>query len=101
MTTRPNTVDDVMDWIKKLIGAEYSFSLWNEDPEFNNALCDLTDIQLIPVLDLTSEPQCERTSDTNSQPDTHILSTPSLERCRQWPEVFEISMFSVDEEYRL
>jgi len=97
MTPGPNTVDDFINWFKKSAGPDYNFSLQYEDPEFNNALCKLTDIsdlhekptvQIIPVLDLIPVPQSEITSDVSSQPDTEILSTSSLEGRKEWPEGF-------------
>ncbi|GAA6219745.1 uncharacterized protein LOC110972297 [Lates japonicus] len=110
MTPAPNTVDDLMNWVKKSVEPDYNFTLQYKDPEFNNALCNLTDIsdlpekptiQIIPVLDLIPVPQSEINSEVSSQPDTEILSTSSLEGREEWPEVFDIPKFPVDVEYRL
>lgn len=58
----PNTVDELINWFKKSAEPDYNFALQYEDPEFNNALCNLTDIsdlpekptiRIIPVLDLS------------------------------------------------
>lgn len=110
MKPRPNTVDELINWFKKSAEPDYNFALQYEDPEFNNALCNLTDIsdlpekptiRIIPVLDLSPVPPSEINSDMSSQPDTEILSTSSLEGRKEWPEVFEIPKFPVDIEYRL
>ncbi|KAE8291545.1 hypothetical protein D5F01_LYC08899 [Larimichthys crocea] len=110
MTPGPNTVDDLINWFKKSVEPDYNFTLQYEDPEFNNALCNLTDIsdlpekptiRIIPVLDLIPVPQSEISSEVSSQADTEILSTSSLEGRKEWPEVFDIPKFPVDVEYRL
>lgn len=91
-TTRPDTLEDLIDWLKGTLQASYSFDLQYQDPEFNNELCNLTDvselpekptIKIIPVID------------------TDILSISSSDRSSQWPEEFEIPKFPVDVEYRL
>lgn len=111
MTTRPDTFEDLIGWLKATLQANYSFALQYQDPEFNNELCNLTDlselpekptIKIIPMIELVPvTAQTELCSDTSSQADTEILSTSSLDRSLQWPEVFEIPKFSVDVEYRL
>ncbi len=94
---------------------QYDFKLQYEDVDFNNALCNLTEIADLPeratlrviplvTLQLTALPSPNSTSDTDlSTADTEILSTagssPSLRR--QWPEYFDIPNFSVDVDYRL
>lgn len=64
----------------------------NSTVHFVTDISDLPDkptIQIVPVLD------------TSSQPDTEILSTSSLEGRKEWPDIFYIPKFSVDVEYRL
>lgn len=108
MTTRPDTLEDLIHWLKGTLQASYSFNLQYQDPEFDNELCNLTDlselpekptIKIIPVIELV--PVHETCGDTSSQADTDILSISSSDRSSQWPEVFEIPKFSVDVEYRL
>ncbi|XP_078020836.1 uncharacterized protein LOC144459906 [Epinephelus lanceolatus] len=109
MTTRHDI--DLIGWLKGALQANYNFALQYEDPEFDNALCNLTDltelpekptIKIIPMIELTPiTAENESFSDTNSQADTEILSNSSLDRSLQWPEVFDIPKFSVDVEYRL
>ncbi|RXN06115.1 sterile alpha motif domain-containing 3-like isoform X1 [Labeo rohita] len=79
-----------------------------EDKDFDNALCNLTDIsalqdratvKIIPVLELTPVDVVETFNDSASTADTEILSPQ--ERQKPWPNVFDIPSFSVDVEYRL
>ena len=105
MTTRPDTLEYLIDWLKGTLQASYSFDLQFQDPKCNNELCNLTDlsalptIKIIPVIELI--PVHETCSDTSSQADTDILSVSSSDRSSQWPDVFEIPKFPVDVEYRL
>ncbi|XP_070399908.1 uncharacterized protein [Nothobranchius furzeri] len=111
MTTRPETLQDLVDWLKDGLQANYGFSLQYQEPEFDNALCNLTDvselpekptIKIIPTIELvpvTTTP--EISSDAVSLADTEILSVSSLERSSPWPEDFQIPKFPVDVEYRL
>lgn len=111
MTTRPDTLENLIGWLKGALQANYSFALQYEDPEFNNALCNLTDlselpekptIKIIPMIELSPiTAQTESYSDISSQADTEILSNSSLDRSLQWPDAFDIPKFSVDVEYRL
>ena len=111
MTKRPDTLEDLTCMLRDTLQANYTFMLQYQDPEFDNQLCNLTDlselpekptIKIIPVIELVPvTPQTDSCSDTGSQADTDILSSSSLDRSIQWPEVFEIPKFSVDVEYRL
>lgn len=117
LKTKPDTVDNLIGSLKDALQINYSFSLQFKDPDFDNELCNLTEIselperptlKIIPVLTLVEVPipgltSSEELSDTHSQADTAILSDSSQERQRQWPEEFDlyIPKFSVDVEYRL
>lgn len=111
MTTRPDTLEDLIGWLKGTLQTNYSFTLQYQDPEFQNELCNLTGlselpekptIKIIPMIELVPiTAQLELCSDTSSLADTEILSISSSERCFQWPEVFEIPKVPVDVEYRL
>ena len=111
MTAWPDTLEDLIGWLKGALQANYNFALQYKYPEFDNALCNLTDlselpekptVKIIPMIELTPvTAENESFSDTNSQADTEILSNSSLDRSLQWPEVFAIPKFSVDVEYRL
>uniref|UniRef100_A0A3B4U491 PB1 domain-containing protein n=1 Tax=Seriola dumerili TaxID=41447 RepID=A0A3B4U491_SERDU len=114
MTTRPNTLEDLIGWLKGTLQENYNFVLQYQDPDFNNELCNLEDvselpdkptIKIIPMIELVpvTKPveQPSLCSDASSLADTEILSSSSLDRSVPWPEVFEIPKFSVDVEYRL
>ncbi|XP_049889945.1 sterile alpha motif domain-containing protein 3-like [Epinephelus moara] len=117
LMTKPDTVDLLIDSLKDVLQINYNFSLQFKDPNFDNELCNLTEIselperptlKIIPVLSLVEVPKpgltsSEELTDTPSEVDTDILSDSSQERQRQWPEVFDmyIPKFSVDVEYRL
>lgn len=62
MTARPDTLEDLISCLKGTLQANYSFALQYEDPEFDNALCNPTDltelpekptIKIIPMIELT------------------------------------------------
>lgn len=73
-----------------------------EDPEFNDALGNLTNIsefpekptiRLIPVLELVPVPTCGVSSDANSLADTEILSSSSsIDKCTQRYFMFPSSL---------
>lgn len=110
MNPRPYILEDLISWLKGTLQTNYNFTLQYQDPEFNNELCNLTDlselpdkptVKIIPIIELVPVPGgSELCSDTGSQADIEILSI-SLDRSSQWPEVFEIPKFQVDVEYRL
>ncbi|KAJ8352112.1 hypothetical protein SKAU_G00235880 [Synaphobranchus kaupii] len=106
---KPQTLDSLVDQLEEKLGLQYKFSLQYEDPDFNNALVNLTDIADLPdkptlkIITLVPTP----TPSTASTDDTEILSfsspgsRSSLTRS-PWPsDTFEIPYFPVDIEYRL
>ncbi|MEQ2313233.1 hypothetical protein AMECASPLE_039588 [Ameca splendens] len=111
LTAKPDTVDLLIRSLKDVLQLNYNFSLQFKDPNFDNELCNLTELselperptlKIIPLLSLVEVhvPQStssEELSDTPSQADTDILSNSSQERLRQWPEEFDmyIPKFSV------
>lgn len=113
MTTRPDTLEDLIGCLKGTLQANYDFLLQYQDPNFNNQLCNLEDvselpdkptIKIIPMIELVpvTQPveQSSLSSDASSLADNEILSNSSLDSA-PWPEVFELPEFSVDVEYRL
>lgn len=109
---RPNTVDDLINWIKTTIQANYEFTLQYDEPEFDNASVNLRDmsevpekptIRIIPIITLTPVPVLDSFSETSSQADTEILSvsSSSVEVRKEWPDPFIIPKFSVSVEYQL
>jgi len=84
------------------MGLPYKFSLQYEDPDFNNALVNLTDMPDKP----TQKNIATVSTPTSSPADTEIISLSSPESRSsltrsQWPDRFEIPYFPVDIEYRL
>ncbi|KAI9531412.1 hypothetical protein NQZ68_041623 [Dissostichus eleginoides] len=110
-TKRPDTLEDLIGWLQDSLQADYSFALQYQYPDFNNELCNLTDISELPdkptikiipmILLVPVTAPTEACSDTSSMADTEILSISSVDRSLQWPEEFEIPKCSVDVEYRL
>ncbi|XP_039892718.1 uncharacterized protein LOC120736559 [Simochromis diagramma] len=109
---RPNTIDDLINWIKTTIQANYEFTLQYDEPEFDNAPVNLRDmsevpekptIRIIPIIMLTPVPVLDSFSETSSQADTEILSvsSSSVEVRKEWPDPFIIPKFSVSVEYQL
>ncbi len=78
MTSRLNTVEDLIGWLKGSVEADYTFTLQYQDPEFNK----VPTIQFIPVLELVPAPTCEVRRSACSHADTEILSASSVERCK-------------------
>ncbi|XP_042586781.1 uncharacterized protein LOC109096253 [Cyprinus carpio] len=115
LNKRPQSIEEFKVQLVDKLSLQYDFKLQYEDQDFNNALCNLTEIsdlperatvKLIPLvsLHLTALSSPTTTSDTEcSTADTEILSTvgasPSLRQ--RWPDFFDIPNFSVDVEYRL
>lgn len=111
LNMRPATMEDLISKLAEKLGLNYDCCLQYKDPDFNFELCNLTDIadlpekptiKVIPVIELVHvSVSDEILSDINSTADTDILSNSSQERQTQWPEFFDIPIFSVDVEYRL
>ena len=89
LTTRPDTVDLLIGSLKEVLQIHYDFCLQFKDPNFDNELCNLTEMSELPERPtLKIIPR-----DTPSKADTDILSTSSEERQRQWPEVFDMNIY--------
>lgn len=118
MTSRPSSMEDLISFLKAKLTLQYNFNLQFRDPEFDNELCNLTDVselpekptvKIIPVLELVPISPVENlndsliTADTASvsTADTVLLSTPPQTMRKQWPTDFCLPKFSVDVEYRL
>ncbi|XP_033505024.2 uncharacterized protein LOC117271049 isoform X2 [Epinephelus lanceolatus] len=109
---KPEMVEELKTKIKEKCKLQYDFSVMYEDPDFDNALCNLNDIGDLPttratvkVILLLVTAATASTSDTScASDDTEILSTHSSSssmRQEPWPEFFDIPNFSVDVEFRL
>lgn len=93
LKTKPDTVDVLIGSLKDALHINYNFSLQFKDPNFDNELCNLTEIselpeqptlETIPVLSLVEVPfprltSSEELSDTTSQAQTQTqTSSPTL-----------------------
>ncbi|KAL4007959.1 hypothetical protein ACER0C_001811 [Sarotherodon galilaeus] len=115
LSKRPDSIEDLKDQLKNQLSLQYDFKLQYEDEDFNNALCNLTEIGDLPekatlkilpliTLNLRSLSSHNTSSDTEfSTADTEILSACGTSHSlrEQWPDFFNIPNFSVDVEYRL
>lgn len=48
LTGKPQTLDSLIEQLEEKLGLQYKFFLQYEDPDFNNALVNLTDITDLP-----------------------------------------------------
>ena len=104
LPSRPETVNALILEVKNKLKLDYDFRLQFQDPEFDNALCNLIDIEDLPskatikILRLVDLDQSSISTD-----DTVLLSdnTDSPERLCRWPEIFVIPTFSYEVEYAL
>ncbi|XP_051802174.1 sterile alpha motif domain-containing protein 3-like isoform X1 [Acanthochromis polyacanthus] len=111
LSGKPQTLDSLVEQLEEKLGLLYKFSLQYEDPDFNNAFVNLTDITDLPdkstlkIIALVPAPTSSIAS-TASTDDTEILSFSSPESRSSltrspWPDTFDIPYFPVDIEYRL
>lgn len=112
---RPDSVEELKNKLKDKLQLQYDFQLQYEDPDFNNAPCNLTEIQDLPqkatlkvipliTLTVTTLSPVPASDSEGSSADTDILPTTGdspLSSKKKWPEFFDIPNFSVDVEYRL
>ncbi|XP_056313109.1 sterile alpha motif domain-containing protein 3 [Danio aesculapii] len=102
----PADADALKQVLQKKLQLAYPFNIQYEDPFFNNALCNISDINDLPERATVKIIPLD-TSPSSSQADTIILSGSdtseqlSAERQIVWPDEFEIPKFSVNVEYRL
>ncbi|KAK7919333.1 hypothetical protein WMY93_010617 [Mugilogobius chulae] len=117
----PNTMEQLMDEVRKVCGLNGEFRLQYQDKDFGDALVNLTstdeleDLSTIKVIPISDE--CSQRSDVivleDAQSplslswhsdDTEILSSPSSSvstRSEMWPREFPIPKFSYDTELQL
>jgi len=117
---RPESVDDLKSFLGEKLQMKSGFSLQFEDPDFNNELCNLNDIQELPaakatlkilweeaspaLTDASSVSSLDTASMTSCQSDVQIPETSvsrNLRSVEQWPSTFNIPAFSLDVELRL
>lgn len=117
----PETVDALIDLIKEKLQLQGDFSLQFEDPDFQNALCNLSDISELPdsraVLhiqwkkgswhaendsqSLGSISSLDTVSMSSSESQENILSPGYLRSLLAWPDPFPIPALSLDVELKL
>lgn len=117
----PESVGQLMDILKERLGLEGDFSLQFEDPDFGNALCNLTTMSDLPAeravlhimwnCELTPGNQSSDLSvsslDTASVHSEDFTSSytdsiqGNLRRVTKWPSPFPIPKFSYDVELKL
>ncbi|XP_059190914.1 uncharacterized protein LOC131973083 [Centropristis striata] len=96
----PTSVEELYQLLRTNHGLRGGFILQFEDPDFNNQLCNLTDIKDLPVERATlkvlfpADDVSDSTLDTSSLPS---VSGDSVE----WPDPFPIPQFSHDVELQL
>ncbi|XP_028430573.1 uncharacterized protein LOC114553561 [Perca flavescens] len=111
----PETMEQLMDEVRKVCGFNGNFRLQYQDRDFGDALVNLTStveledlatVKVIPIIDDCSQglnlTVCDDLS-TQSD-DTELLSTPSSSvstRTQMWPREFPIPTFSYDTELQL
>ncbi|XP_048859457.1 uncharacterized protein LOC125726959 [Brienomyrus brachyistius] len=120
---KPSSVETFTIEVKEKLQLTCDFTLQYEDPDFNNALCNLSDMSDLPNkatlkviphvtlvnFEINEQITCSanetpsRAESTHSTSDTEILSSASSNSSskHQWPKSFEIPDFSVDINYRL
>lgn len=103
---RPASVEALTMSLKEKLQLTYDFTLQYEDPDFNNALCNVTDMGELPnkaTLKILPWVLLVPSDTSPCTTDTEMLSSSSFESSgkNQWPKFFEIPDFSVDVNYRL
>ena len=118
----PESVEDLQNILRENLELQGSFTLQFEDPDFNNALCNLADISELPpervILHiLWDEPHelavqesdsvdsgsldTSSVSSRDSDQSTSTFLKNSLRSISEWPSPFPIPAFSYDVELKL
>uniref|UniRef100_A0A673A2K9 Uncharacterized protein n=1 Tax=Sphaeramia orbicularis TaxID=375764 RepID=A0A673A2K9_9TELE len=101
---RPETANALISEVKNKLNLDYNLRLQFQDPEFDNALCNLVNIEDLPskatikiVRIVESDPSSTSTDDTVLLSD----NTDSPERLCRWPAIFIVPNFSYEVEHTL
>uniref|UniRef100_A0A667XLB0 Sterile alpha motif domain-containing protein 3-like n=1 Tax=Myripristis murdjan TaxID=586833 RepID=A0A667XLB0_9TELE len=106
---KPDDTDTLIKLLGECLELKYKFTIQYEDPDFNNALCNLTDIsdlpkratlKIFPVL-MSPVPIPSSSQGESVHSDQLSIQSSSTELKKEWPENFEIPRFSVHVEHRL
>ncbi|XP_036004676.1 sterile alpha motif domain-containing protein 3-like [Fundulus heteroclitus] len=108
---KPGNLESLLENLKVKLALPYDFKLQFEDPLFNNALCNLTDVSELPdraTLKIISLESLSSVSGILSSPNTSDTGIPctseeksQLMRRDPWPSAFDVPEFSVDVNFRL
>lgn len=108
LPSRPETVHTLIFEVKNKLNLTYDFRLQFEDPEFDNALCNLVNIEDLPskatikiIRLIESDQSSTSTDDTLLLSDSTDSSLIAPDRLCRWPEVFVVPTFSYEVEYAL
>ncbi|XP_028436319.1 uncharacterized protein LOC114557165 [Perca flavescens] len=97
----PSSVEELYQVLRTKLGLRGGFILQFEDPDFNNQLCNLTDIKELPLGRATLKVLFTADDITDSTLDTCSLPCLSSGDSVDWPDPFPIPQFSHDVELQL
>lgn len=104
---KPDDIDTLIKLLEERLELKYKFTIQYEDPDFNNALYNLTDISDLPekatlkIFPVLMLPVPIPSSSQSVHSDQLSDQSSSTELKKEWPENFEIPRFSVNVEHRL
>ncbi|KAL7849972.1 hypothetical protein SRHO_G00193210 [Serrasalmus rhombeus] len=104
LPSRPETVNDLIFEVKNKLELTYDIRLQFQDPDFDNALCNLVNMEDLPSkATIKIVRLVEYDLSSTSTDETVMLSdnTDSPDRLSRWPEVFVVPTFSYEVEYTL
>ncbi|XP_051780263.1 uncharacterized protein LOC127526999 [Erpetoichthys calabaricus] len=109
-----STLEDLKSILCEKLNIESGFTIQFEDPDFNNELCNLTNISELPadkatlkifwnilVTPIEENTLSDFTVDTASVSSDSSLSLQTFNRVEPWPKEFPIPKFSLELELRL
>uniref|UniRef100_A0A3Q3GR45 Uncharacterized LOC108250173 n=2 Tax=Kryptolebias marmoratus TaxID=37003 RepID=A0A3Q3GR45_KRYMA len=97
----PSSVKELYQVLRTNLGLRGGFILQFEDPDFNNQLCNLTNIKDLPVDRATLKVLFTADDGSDSTLDTGSLPSTSSGDSVEWPDPFPIPQFSHDVELQL
>ena len=97
----PASVEELYQVLRCNLGLRGGFILQFEDPDFNNQLCNLTDIKDLPRERATLKVLLTPEDSSDSTLDTCSLPSVSSGDSAEWPDPFPIPQFSHDVELQL
>lgn len=100
LSSRPASVDALINFIKEQLELDLDFSLLYEDPDFDGKLTSLVDIEELPQKAVV---HISLSQDSSSIASTDVLSdVSSPERLSRWPpHPFPVPTFAFDVELKL